>query len=212
MNARTIRKRLMSRPNHRTDVFWGRRAYLTLSVPLSMYPEAPPPFTPPGLPDSFEGHWRSFDGGRRWHIGRLSCGVKPADDRAGIVGLRERSHGFGWEWYEGEELRMEGDEVAERNPLPEEMILAYARREQWERKWLYGLEGFEEEELSESLGVLLLCSNWAKSAHANIDGERVLFSYGVKWFYPHHKLRFCRDVTRFLAVARRAGIDARVWR
>ncbi|MBI4021444.1 MAG: hypothetical protein HY369_04310 [Candidatus Aenigmarchaeota archaeon] len=209
MNARTIRKRLM---RHRRNVFWGRRAYLTISVPLSLYPESLPPFVPPGLPDFLEGHWRNEDDSKKWYIGQISCGTKPEEDRANVVGLHLSHWGNSWEWYEGQELTMDGEKVAARKPLPEEMILAYARRMQWIDKWLHGSHGFAEGELSTPIALLLLCSNWARSTHASVDGQRVLISWGVKWFYANRKLRFCRDVARFLAAARRMKLDARVWR
>lgn len=44
MNARTIRKNLMR--NRRTS-FWGRRAFVTVRLPLTLFPPLPPPFPTP---------------------------------------------------------------------------------------------------------------------------------------------------------------------
>lgn len=206
MNARTLRKRLMRRPAHRA----GRRAYLTISVPLSMYPEVPPLFDSPGLPADFEGHWRSEDGRTQWSISKVSSGRKPEDP--GAVDLRQSRWGDSWEWYEGREFVLDGEEVVERRPLPEATIRTYAHCQRWADKWLYGRESFAEDELSEPVARLFLCADWAKSVHARIDGERVLFTWGVKWLYPHRKLRFCRDAVRSLEAVRRAGLDVRVRR
>jgi hypothetical protein len=210
MNGKTAKKLLM---RGRAHGFWGRRAYLTVRLPLSIVSPPPPAPVFPGLAPSpyLDGLWLSPDESEHVSIEQLFCGADPSAFQHKpwepvYFAERERpdpAHG-GWSFWTGHRGRKVGDGV-EHEPLPMDIVAMHRARDAWQRAlYRYGQ--------NDVLDAFLATGEWAKSMDWAVDGEHLLVMYGVKWFYPERKRRFAALLSRAMKTAKRAGVAARVLR
>jgi hypothetical protein len=200
VKARAIRKRLI---RGRTVSFWGRRAYFTVRVPMSAYPEPMPPApSVPGFKDDGFG-LVSDDETRRIFITEV-FGASEPDASVESAHLVEPD-GFGFRWWEAVEVEMVGDDVRRRD-LGEELARAGRDRKRWIERWVRG----HSHSTGHALPDALIEATWpAKTVYEREVPGALLLTYSVKWFYPNRKRDFCSSMARAFRVAKAAGVDMR---
>ena len=219
-NARTIRKRLMA---SRRRVFWGERAFVSVRVPWSVYPEPLPPFVSPlGFVEVAAGQWERRTGSttkRVISIGEVSLGVDPrtqAPERPSEAFWFLEQAAWGWRWWEGHEEEIDeaapiSSEEARKTlgELPEEMVAAYRARHLWFSRWARGVHGPVGVPV---LDALFVAANDAKTTYHGETPHGEVTTFSVKWFYPARKLGLCAALHHAFRVARRTGVDLRLLR
>lgn len=191
---------------------FGNRAYLTVRLPRDVAGEPPPTFTPDGfVSDGWEGSWKSPDGLLSVHIQRASSNVPldeidPSDERRLFV---EPSSPEGWyDFWTGYLSREVGRDkhdrpVFEQEGVPDEWVARY-------RDWRGWLDSLHEYGKSPVMDAFVEAGQSAKVVDVGVSDRHLTILYGVKWFYAGRKLRFCRDLSRAIRVAERAGIAVRI--
>lgn len=220
MNGKTARKLLM---RGRSRNFWGRRAYLTVRVPVSLVPTPmPEPVRFEGFREGpFAGSWKSLDDSEYITISRVATGRDPHDttfgymrpwqpvyfanrDHVGAVGADYES----WSYWTGTRTKTVGTDVneeplQERSALDERTVGLHKAHQEW-------LDRLQLEGLHPVLDALVISGYAAKSVHYEVKGQNILVTFGVKWFYPDTKLRFASGLGRAFRLAKRMGIPIRV--
>lgn len=144
MNARSIERRLMSRRQHNIH---GRRAYLTVRIPLSAIPEPLPPFDPPGEPIEWAYDWFVEPMGDEFLITRFDVATRlqPPGPEAGAV-LSWRSQNA-WGLLRIESMISSDDPRDPHAPIPDgpeirldpisarPLAQAYMARRIWMERW-----------------------------------------------------------------------------
>jgi hypothetical protein len=226
MNARTVRKILMK---SRSRYLFGSRAFVTVKVPLNVFPELPPEVPDFGKPYSFQGMWEQRDNGvyTFTSIRSLSSTKNPMelvrDEHSSTPRCVELDpYSKFWRWFEGTKIVYRCDtsleyplsdpkkELLQRVELPEEHIADHKNRQNWFDNYC---QGSSEKAWEDPLvGGFLWAGNEAKATYAWIKGDDVFLQYAVKWFYPKRKLRFSAKLARAVSRAKRSGHDVRVYR
>lgn len=234
MNARAIKKRLM---RGRVRSFWGRRAFITVRLPLSVIPvELPPEPHPRDDPevadpelwesDMFGGWRRDLDASGRpvdildydgdvtiesWSFASVSCGEDPRE-RLEIADRHVcESHGI-FRWVEGKHVRghrLAGGpyEITRRRRLSDDLVDAHIAWADAQRRYLEGVLG---ETGSDVLDAFHAAATWARTTYPEVCDGFLYIAYSVKWFYADQKYRFCADLSRAIRLARANGVDVRV--
>lgn len=218
MNARAIKKRLM---RGRANVFWGKRAYLSVRMPRSVVdgiiPTEPCPegFTPD---PEWEGTWVTPDGLESIRVCKSGTGVKPDPEDEELFGphetvasVEETPHGT-WDIWSGSRTRKvmlpDGSDYEwepSDSKVSADFILAYKAYSEWKER-LYG------EDLSPLVTAFNEAGYSAKSTHWKIEPDGLVVRYGVKWFYAYRKFRFCTDLSKAVTAARLAGKKVKLLR
>ena len=185
-NGRTIRKLLM---RNRHVVIWGQRAYLTIKIPHAFFDEPPLLFEPPpGEEDVLKHVWKRQENGLTVHvsISKIGGGTDPRTvEKERIPHFPQQTEYYGWEWWEGVEYALDKDgNVLWRRDCPVEWVENVKREEDWIQHHIY---------LSDSLSDVV---NAAKSTDCSFTKTHVVLTFGMKWFYPDEKLRFCSALRR----------------
>lgn len=220
-NGRTLYKVLMK---GRRNSFWGRRAFLTVRLPLSILPVPCPSkdYAKGWGEEVADGHWRteSEDGGVCIHnISEVSSTSNPKDlfseeELEQIHYITSRNE-YGYEsfsWWEGEKSILDGSgQIVETEPLPIEAIDAHRAWVFWANSYLHGENDVER---GPALEAFLQASHRAKTHYASFseDGKYLYFTYSVKPFLRERTKRFCSDLKRAFEVAHAHGIDAKLSR
>ena len=208
MNGKTAKKCLM---RGRTTSWWGRRAYLTVRVPVSLVP------TPMPAPVRFEGFragpfpglWESLAGSETITISRVMVGHDPNvgailpwqpvyfANRAPTV----RAAYEVWSYWTGTRI----EDAREYTALDEATVGRHKAHQEW-------LDRLQLEGLHPVLDALVFAGSEAKSVHFEVKGHDIFVTFGVKWFYPDTKLRFAANLGKAFRVAKRIGIPIRAIR
>ena len=209
MNTRAIRKRLMKNRAHAT-------AYLTVRVPLSIFPP-PPKFTPPGpQPEGrvFE-TWKVGD--FEIYVSNPSSGTHPENFgeelRAGYRHLKVET-GPGWAdgpdwfnytWYELWKCSADDSVLVPRGSEYDQFVEDYVKYREWVAYNMHWIsEAQHENPVVRLLENALLA---AKTHYYAIDGDYVYFTYSVRlrcsdWF--------SRELSRSIKAISGLGFDVRV--
>lgn len=235
MNARAVKKRVL---RMRRVSFWGRRAYVSLRIPMSVYPEPCPVFIVPldwKPEESLGACWRiptleaASDQRAYVSISKITSGTDPRKnpdkeeafrflecretwtDRAGKV----HEH---WEWWEGvirvgrEYVDAEGNkqwELLKQINLPDDVVAAYRRESCWHAKYIQRMKSFEGDDRG-FFARMWETQSWARATYGYVEGNHVVVTWAVKWFYSETLARFCASLGRLLKVAKREGIPVKL--
>lgn len=213
MNARAIKKRLMRSRS-------GYRAYLTVRLPLSLAGNPPPDIRellPDGFNDDFfEGTWVRNEGmdhrmDEQISIQQVCSGSDPRTrddlvDRQNPVLISQPAPGV-WKWWYGywskpTSVVEQGQIVYTHDPIPDEWVERYAAEYEWKRRLFL-------EPIHPVFDVFQDAANWGKTFDHSVVGNRILIHYTVK---KHSWRDFCKAIRKAMSVARKAGVDARVWK
>lgn len=214
-NARTIRKVLLRNCAH---VIWGRRAFITVRLPLSVIPPIPSLDYAAswGDPSGFEGSWETPGPDETRLITRISSltSMRAPEGNNNVHFLETEEHGEHkcYIWWEGARYRMsqnyklipDSEEL-----LPESVVGAHRDYVRWCSKYLHGTDGPTGNPV---MDAFLAASNHAKTHYANINGSFLYLTYSVKPMYPDRPRRFACDLKRAFRIATKHGVDARLLR
>ncbi len=126
-----------------SDVGFGPRALVRARIPLTYFPEPPPPFEPPGEPSGLVGGFFSIaDGVRSDYVIRRRTDVGPPLRPERALETRRLSEKI-WEWWEVEVVRGDLDadwRDRDHGWLAEDpgWVAGYVGRERWRRAWIDG--------------------------------------------------------------------------
>jgi len=180
---------------------------MKVRLPRDIAGEPPPRFTPEGfVSDGWEGSWKSPDGLLTVHIQKASSNTPlsevsdPTERRLFIEPWEHGWYDF-WTGYQTREVgRDENDRpVVEHEGVPDEWVARY-------REWREWLESVHQYGRNAVMDGFVEAGESSKSMDIGVSDRAVTILYGVKWFYAGRKLRFCRDLSRALRTAKRAGI------
>lgn len=211
-NGRTIYKVLMK---GRATVFWGRRAYITVRLPTSVFPVPRPSvnYCKDWGEQIFSGTWStrvSPEVMEYRDICRSSSYTPPESAKTGIHFLEVNDSYYSW--WEGTLTRVHGTKGASDwlvETLPESVIAQHRAVDDWDERYL---TGNTEAERGPVLDAFLTAANWAKTHYTALTPEFLYITYSVKWFYHNRAHRFCGDLKRAFRVATAYGVDARLIR
>jgi hypothetical protein len=193
MNGKTIKKRLM---RGRRIVFWGRRALLTVRLPLSLISEPEPPKWGPPEGEGWEEGWLGWF--RETQVSEGETLTETWDVWESGARRISQTHPT------GEKPTREGWVIEELPPEETEKFLAHKA---WKDKYLHGIEGSTGNPV---LDEFHRAGFWAKTTYTDVDGGFLYLTYSVKWFYPHHKYRFSADLHRAFRLARKHGVRVKM--
>ncbi|MGK3981226.1 alpha-ketoglutarate-dependent dioxygenase AlkB [Sorangium sp. So ce118] len=201
MKARAIRKRLM---RGRVVSFWGQRAYFTVRVPMSAYPEPMPPKpSVPGFLD--DGGLLVSDDGAKWiRVGEV-CSSHEPDRDDGSAHLVE-PYEYGFRWWEAVETEKHADGQVSRRDRGEDLARAFSDRKRWIDRWVHGYG----HPTGQALADALIDATWpAKTVYAEEVPGALRLTYSVKWRYPDRRREFCAAIAKAFRVAKVCGVDLR---
>lgn len=222
LNGRAIKKRMMK---GRSRYLFGRRAFLSVYVPFSVYPEPPPRVTIPGENVSAS-EWSRRENGKEYviHLHSVFSGGDPREDNTDPEWRRPlavRDDGGGFSWWEVFEVVYDVDEsepsgIAEDscvfNVIPDEKALEYIEQvsnlEAWIEKYIYGIR---YDPCNKALLGLIQAANAAKATYPSVchNENTVVLEFAVKWFYPEEKFRVCSSLRRASRFAKLGGSKIR---
>lgn len=206
MNARAIKKKLMRRKE-------GGRAVLTLKLPLSVLatPPVPKPIFNGFKEQRWDGEWLSQDGQEQLFIEKYTAWDKPDELREAnntFTELIQHEQGW-WEWWSGYRMSRTVPEGYREVWIPSETkvrlddVLAWAEHAEW-------LEGLQQGKQGPLVDLFDAAGDRARWHHWAIEGERLVFSCGVKWYSARSKFRFCAAMKRAIKAAAKAGIKVKI--
>lgn len=219
MNAKTVKKLLMRR---RVQALWGRRSYMALLVPYSLFRNPLPPKVdrPPEWKDSggFEGWFYDTEdpdkATRHLEIAEVSSGTTPDPNEPGVlydtVEVEKRNwvvdpddDGISVRWWESREYAWveEGEEKGwgGRQTLDAPWVRSYIAR----RKWVSDAYDDVGHPLLEQLRQV---HNYSSAMDLFLYSDGVIVRFGVKWYHQSEKMGFCREFARALRIAKKAGV------
>lgn len=215
MNSKTAKKLLMK---GRATSIWGKRAYLTVRLPVAVVPTPKPEsLTFEGLLRGSGGSWHTEDYSDVINIGKWSMGADPRKQAnrnpwEPIYFAHKEYEGDDgyqhWSYWTGARHRQVGTDengqpIHERTPIDEAAVARHKAYQEWhDRLHEYGQHPL--------LDTLLSAGEAAKSTYFSVEGENLLVTFGVKWFHPNRKLRFASGLSRAFRLAKRSGIPIRV--
>lgn len=194
MNGRTARKIVWK---NRSSYLFGERSFVTVSLPVSIYPEPYPSFEAVGKPLDWSNAWIRPDGDTLivTQISRLSCNEDPRlHDNTFQNGFEPKLHFVEkiyegtdsdgkkhetWEWWECFCTRFSLPETKDKEfgtmigdnwepENPEALILSYKAQQDWEYKYIHGaMSDAEYEALSPTLKKVLALNDPAKTQSLN---------------------------------------------
>jgi hypothetical protein len=197
---RNLRRRrgagLRLRPRSRLQAGQLPRAHGALLTPN---PARIPQIRP--LPSPDETEWIS--------IGRWSCGAEPRQEAPWEPVYFPACERCGetyesWSFWTGHRGRTV-DGLTTREPLPESVVARHKARSDW-------FDALRDGGQHPVLDAFLRAGDWARSVSWSLDGDHLVATFAVKWFYPETKRRFCAALGRAMKTARDGGARARVLR
>jgi hypothetical protein len=205
MNARAIKKHLMG---GRASTFFGRRAYISVRLPVSLLGTQPPQFTPEGFKEgTFKGEWENEDESVAVIITKVHSGRDPAEGKYSTherpLFIEDDGYG-GWSFWSGYFARRVDDKMVY-EPVPDEWVAQHRTYSEWaDSLHCYGNHPL--------LDAFLSAGESAKTTDFQLTNKWLDIVFGVKWFYPGRKLRFCRDLSGAIRLARKENISVRLLR
>lgn len=220
MNGKSLKKRLM---RGKVKSFWGERAYLTVRLPMNLFPKPFPHFKGKHLASC----WTEVKDGKlyQYYISNVSSGFDPRKRKEGecsknfsldIFFLEENDSNQEWKsysWWEGARLVFDSPDakgkVIETTNLDKELISAYRSQTLWVVDYLqFG----KFDECPQVLQEFLNASNWAKTFYHSFskDYKYLYLTYSVKWKVPSYKRRFLNDLAKAMKVAKRSNLYIKV--
>lgn len=188
MNGKTAKKILMK---SRMNCLWGQRAYFHVRFPRDLVPEPPqvefPGFTPSAVQ------------GRTWN--RQDGAFIQIDS---LYEFEQKESHLGWVGFLFTP-NPEAESGYDETPIDKTLVERYRVWEAWhDRLREYGSHPV--------LDSFLFARTWARSYHIGVEGSHMYLTFGVKWFRPEQKRRFCAAVAQAVTSAKKAGIPVRVLR
>lgn len=228
MNGRAIRKRLM---RCRARTLFGKRAFLRVRVPLTIYPEPSP--TIPSFPgeEVYGGCWllEREDGSQdAVVISNPSSGTNPHTlDGPEMPRFVEKKPDY-WQWWTGWKHTVPAGATPEETrecfnrgeDLPIEVIERYRRVSGWESTFIHGLpqapyethDGWANDDRWAVASALLDAGDHAKAVYPDANGKFMTLTFSVKWKYPQRVRRFSAAIHRVFDLARKQGVGIKVLR
>lgn len=216
MNGKTAKKLLM---RGRTKSFWGRRAYLTVRLPLSLVPTpCPEPVTFAGLSAEGDGTWMNEDTTEIVHAYKASIGTDPRKlarmaHEPVYFATKEYDGDDGyehWTFWTGTHYRTigtlaDGRGIHEKTPIDEATVARHKAYVEWHDR-------LHHTGLNPVLDAFVEAGDSAKATYFEVEGDNLLVTYGVKYFYPNRKRRFAAKLARAFRTAKALGIQVRALR
>ena len=226
MNTRSIYKRLV-RNNVRTD--WGKRAFLTVRLPLSVLPSDPPAYKCPytkeeGWEEDYLGMWRrsrAREDGLRveeavWVMRHGSTNsvdeIREEFPHAIVVGGQDN----GWAHYYLADksvttIDTDGNRTFERYPLKEPWVQDLVDYLEWKFRVFMPKEGVEcsrhavlEDLLDGEVAA------YFKTYYVRLSDTHIYIQYSVKSTYHSRMRRFSAALSRAMDLAKKAHVDVKV--
>lgn len=210
MNIRALKKRLM---RTRTST----RAYMTISLPTEVV-GTPPPAIMDVLPEGFvsagwAGHWENPATDESIRIQEMCTGsVDPRTrtdwkewERPLCVEQAPQGYWTCWLGYWCKPLPPDekGAIIYRQEPIPDEWVERHVTESKWHHSLLC-------RNVHPVFDEFVRAYNCAKNINVDVFGARVLVSYVVKW--RSFKLDFCKAIRHAMKVAKKQGVDVRVFR
>lgn len=195
------------------NVFWGRRSYVSVRIPLKNLAHQPPPWSDEklGKLSGFVGCWERRTGKKLvvTSINSVSSSRLPTS-RAVLPRLI--CEGV-WSWYEGDVRTFRGtlkrENLVSVKPLPVRVVKAFAERQEWEKRYTGFYDSGDER-------FVPFCepANYAKTSYVAIKGKGtkryLLLTYSVKPMSPDRVDDFCCTLARALLKSEQNGLGAKL--
>lgn len=197
MHAKGIRKILM---RGKIKTFWGERAYIKVAVPLALFPENPPPFElDPYLNE--DGYY--IKDGLIYNLYKVT-GPDPTNEvnYNEIHFLSKVEEENYYQWWEG--ILLDKNTHKKVGEIPENIIAQYVKRRKWVNKYIYGNDS------SAVFQALNIAACYAKGPYYDLRTDNLILTYGVRWFYPDRKRKFCAALANACQYARYMGHPLRI--